>query len=90
MLGAREMTVRRRRSWTEKATSLPEVGFFTRRSTRGIKGTVVGRLEVELTLEPERELEPAWPERRDEEEGSPGVMVLIAELGDFVWLVVAA
>jgi hypothetical protein len=53
MLGARERAVRRRRIWTEKATSLPELGFLTRRSTRGTRGTVVGKPAVALTLEPE-------------------------------------
>jgi hypothetical protein len=77
MLGANEMTVRRRRSWTEKATSLPVVGFFTLRSIMGTKGTVVGSPEVERTLE------PSCPDWRDAEEGV-GVIVLIAELGDFV------
>jgi hypothetical protein len=77
MLGARDMTVRSSRSCTEKATSLPFVGFFTLRSTRGTSGTVVGRDEVERTAEPfeAEDLELA--------EGEAGVTVRMAELGDF-------
>jgi hypothetical protein len=42
MLGARDRTVRRRRSWREKATSLPDSGFLTVRSIKGITGSAGG------------------------------------------------
>jgi hypothetical protein len=38
MLGARERTVKRRRSWREKATSCPLWGFLTERSIKGTTG----------------------------------------------------
>ncbi len=53
MLGASESAVSSRRSWTEKATSWPEFGFLTLRSTNGTKGTVVGNPDVARTPEPE-------------------------------------
>jgi len=83
MLGARESAVSRRRSWTEKATSFPVLGLRTRRSTRGTRGTLVGRPEVARTEEPaELDLAPALPD-----EGGGGVNVWIAdeaEVGAFV------
>jgi hypothetical protein len=42
MLGARDRTVRRRRSWREKATSCPDSGFRIVRSTKGITGSACG------------------------------------------------
>jgi hypothetical protein len=42
MLGARERTVRRRRSWREKATSCPPSGFLTVRSIKGTTGAPGG------------------------------------------------
>jgi hypothetical protein len=73
--------VRRRSSCTEKATSLPVVGFFILKSTMGTRGTLVGSPDVERTLEPEEE-----EEERELAEGTAGVMVRMAELGDFTGL----
>jgi hypothetical protein len=42
ILGARERTVMRRRSWREKATSSPESGFRMVRSIKGITGSAGG------------------------------------------------
>lgn len=79
MLGANDITVSRSKSCTEKATSLPVVGFFIRKSTIGTRGTLVGRPEVERTLEPA-------DDERELEEGTVGVTVLMAELADLTGL----
>jgi hypothetical protein len=42
ILGARDRTVRRRRSWREKATSCPDSGFLMVKSTKGITGSAGG------------------------------------------------